>query len=209
MGHGDMESKQFTDLLLCFDQDLADRCRGQGCRKCAGRLHLARFPRKPRGGGLHLSEDYRWRWSFCCAADDCRKRTTPPSLRFLQRRVYLGAVVLLATCMEQGLSDRRVAELNLVLAVPRRTLKRWRFWWQEVFVHTAFWQLARARLMPPIDAQRLPLSLFERFADTEFAAQLGRLLTFISPLSTRAPSTLFEPRQVAPGVPQKLTPHPV
>jgi hypothetical protein len=193
--HTDTESPQFTALLSYFDQDLAKQCRAQGCARCGGRLHRACYPRKPRGGGPQLSEDYLWRWSFCCAKQACRTRTTPVSLRFLGRRVYLGAVVALAACMQQGLSDRRMAALNLVLEVPRRTLKRWRLWWQEVFVHTAFWQVARARLMPPLDEQLLPLSLFERFAGVDFGQQLGRLLNFISPLSTRAPaSTLSEQR---------------
>jgi len=188
------DGRPFTDLLCCFDQDLAAQCRARGCPRCGARLHLACYPRKPRGGGPQLSADYGWRWSFCCAEEACRKRATPPSLRYLGRRVYLGAVVALTTCMQQGLSDRRLAALDLVLAVPRRTLQRWRVWWQEVFVHTAFWQIAQARLLPPVAAQRLPLSLFERFATADCGQQLGRLLDFISPLSTRTASTLFEQR---------------
>jgi hypothetical protein len=145
MVHVNTESSQFTDLLRHFDQDLANQCRAQDCPHCAGRLHLARYPRKPRGG-RQWREQYSWRWSFCCSAAACRKRTTPPSLCFLGRRIYLGAVVALSACMEQGLSDRRLAALDLVLAVPRRTLKRWRVWWQQVFVHTGFWQVARNAL---------------------------------------------------------------
>ena len=185
MCHVHTESRRFTDLLCHFDRDLAEHCRAQGCPDCQGRLHLARYRRKPRGLAPQTNnEDWCRRWSFCCA--QCRARTTPASLRFLGQRVYVGAVVALAACMQQGLSERRVAALNLVLEVPRRTLKRWRLWWQEVFVHTAFWQVARARLMPPVDEQQLPLSLFERFAQTEFAQQLVHLLNFISPLSRRA-----------------------
>jgi hypothetical protein len=183
--HVNTESSQFTDLLCHFDRDLAERCRAQGCPDCEGRLHLARYPRKPRGlAPLTNNEQWCSRWSYCCAK--CRARTTPPSLCFLGQRVYVGAVVTLSACMQQGLSEQRVAALNLVLKVPRRTLQRWRGWWQEVFVHSAFWQLARARLMPPVNEQQLPLSLFERFAGTELAGQLVHLLNFISPLSTRA-----------------------
>jgi len=32
-----------------------------------------------------------WRFSFCCARDGCRTRKTPPSFRFLGRKVYLAA----------------------------------------------------------------------------------------------------------------------
>jgi hypothetical protein len=35
------------------------------------------------------------RFSFCCDRDGCRNRATPPSVRFLGRKVYLGAVVML------------------------------------------------------------------------------------------------------------------
>jgi hypothetical protein len=181
-----IEGNRFADLLCHFDRDLADQCRAQGCPECEGRLHLARYPRKPRGLAAQTHEDWCLRWSFCCAEEDCRVRTTPPSLRFLGPRVYLGAVVVLAACMQQGLSDQRMAALNLVLEVPRRTLKRWRVWWQEVFVHTALWQVARARLMPPVQQQQLPLSLFERFAGAQFGQQLVGLLNFILPLSARA-----------------------
>jgi hypothetical protein len=185
MVHINTESSQFTDLLCHFDRDLAHHCRAQGCPDCGERLHLARYPRKPRGlAPLTHLEGWCLRWSYCCA--QCRARTTPPSLCFLGQRVYVGAVVALTACMQQGLSVQRVAALNLVLEVPRRTLKRWRLWWQEVFVHSAFWRLACARLMPPVAEQQLPLSLLERFAGTELGEQLAHLLNFISPLSTRA-----------------------
>lgn len=185
MIHVNTESSQFTNLLCHFDRDLAERCRAQGCPDCGQRLHLACYPRKPHGlAPLTNLEDWCFRWSYCCAR--CRARTTPASLRFLGRRIYVGAVVALTACMQQGLSERRVAALNLMLEVPRRTLQRWRLWWQQVFVHSAFWRLARARLMPPVNEQGLPLSLFERFFGTELEEQLTHLLNFISPLSTRA-----------------------
>jgi hypothetical protein len=34
-----------------------------------------------------LDKGYGQRFSFCCAVGGCRKRTTPPSLRFLGRKV--------------------------------------------------------------------------------------------------------------------------
>ena len=44
-------------------------------------------------------EEYAERFSFCCAVDGCRKRATPPSLRFLGRKVYLATVVTLISAM--------------------------------------------------------------------------------------------------------------
>ncbi len=81
------------DMLQRIDEDLAGQARAAGCR-CGGRLDSARYRRKPRGGPAGLSASYEQRLSFCCAAEGCRKRTTPPSVRFLGRKVYLGAVVV-------------------------------------------------------------------------------------------------------------------
>src|SRR6266568_3714215 len=80
--------------LLRFDDDLAEQARQSGCG-CGGKLHSARYPRKPRGVPEELQEDYSRRRSFCCAEEGCRKRTTPASFRFLSRRVYVAAVVIL------------------------------------------------------------------------------------------------------------------
>jgi hypothetical protein len=88
----------FWSFLISVDQDLADCARRQGC-SCGGRLHCANYPRVPRGGLDHLPEDYGCRYSFCCDLDGCRKRVTPPSVRFLGREVYLGVVVILISSM--------------------------------------------------------------------------------------------------------------
>ena len=61
----------------------------------------------------------RIRLSFCCDRDGCRKRTTPPSVRFLGRKVYLGAIVILISAMRQGPSPRRVRELSARFGVDR------------------------------------------------------------------------------------------
>ena len=97
------------EVLARIDADLAETTRQAGCRLCGDVLHSARFPRKPRGGPAGLPADYDRRHSFCCAGDDCRKRRTPPSVRFLGRKVYLGAVVVLATALRHGPTRTRAA----------------------------------------------------------------------------------------------------
>ena len=89
-------------------------------------MHSARYRRKPRGGPRGLSTQYDQRLSFCCAAEGCRKRTTPPSVRFLGRKVYLGAVVVLVSALRQGPSPTRVGVLHDLFGVGERTLRRWR-----------------------------------------------------------------------------------
>ena len=100
------------EMLAHIDADLAETARKAGCRVCGDVLHSARFPRKPRGGPAVLPADYDRRHSFCCAADGCRKRRTPPSVRFLGRKVYLGAVVVVAAALHHGVTGARRARLR-------------------------------------------------------------------------------------------------
>jgi len=180
--HGILSDSRFFSTLTKFDEDLAAQARAAGCR-CGGRLDSARYPRKPRGGPPDLEAEYAWRLSFCCAREGCRRRVTPPSVRYLGRRVYLGAVVVLVSAMEHGLSLRRVATLNEHLGVGLRTLRRWRQWWRAAFVATAFWRATAGRFMPPVSASGLPHSLLERFGGTAAEPVLA-LLRFLSPLTT-------------------------
>lgn len=170
-------------LLLKCDQDLAAIARDSGC-PCGGVLHSASYERKPRGWVGEQPEGYERRHSFCCAEDGCRKRTTPPSLRFLGRKVYLAAVVVLVTALRHGVSDRRAAELRRLVGASRRTLARWRMWWREVFTATAFWRAERARWMPQVSVAELPASLLERFVEDDVRVRLYRLLDFIKPITT-------------------------
>lgn len=145
---------QFHELLLAIDRDLAEACRDGGC-DCGGVLHSARYPRKPRGRPKavagQLGREHDLRFSFCCAVDGCRGRETPPSMRFLGRRVYVAVIVVLIAILQNGVTDRRFERLNEVVTVGRRTVARWRRWWREAFTETPFWQIARASFMPPID----------------------------------------------------------
>ena len=172
-------------LLLEADRELAAEARARGCR-CGGRLHSARYRRKPR---RELPEElrgaYGWRESLCCAR--CRRRTTPPSLRFLGRRVYLGALVVLVGAMTGGVTAGKAATMKKLIGVSRRTLQRWRAWWLRIFPQTVFWKEARGRLVPSVDELRLPGSLLDRFAAPNERAGDGlvRCLGFLSPITTR------------------------
>jgi hypothetical protein len=174
---------RFYALQTKYDEDLAEQERAAGCTECGGRLDSARYPRKPRGATSPLPDEYEWRFSFCCAVEGCRRRRTPPSLRYLGRRVYLGAVVVLATAMQQGVTPVRARRLQEVLGVSLRTLARWREWWRSAFAESPFWKAAKARFSPPADTSRFPLGLLERFGSEEQAALLA-LLRFLTPIST-------------------------
>jgi hypothetical protein len=50
---------------------------------------------------------------------------TPLSVRFLGRKAYLGAVVILISAMRQGPTPRQVHELSTLFGVDRATVARW------------------------------------------------------------------------------------
>jgi hypothetical protein len=184
-----LNDASFYRQLLKLDEDLAEQARQRGCG-CGGKLHSARYPRKPRGVPEELDDGYSKRWSFCCAEEGCRKRTTPGSFRFLSRRVYVGAVVILLTVLGHGATRKRVAQLRAIVGVSGRTLERWRRWWQEQFPRSRFWRWASGRLARPVDGRTLPLSLLESFPQAEPEARMFGLLRFILPLTT--PSVVQE-----------------
>ena len=170
-------------LLPKFDDDLAAKARAAGCEFCGGRLDAADYPRKPRGGD-ELGDDYVWRRSFCCAVEGCRRRCTPPSVRFLGRKVYLGAVVVLATALQQGPSKKSVTKLSAILGINRRTLARWRRWWSMRFAVSRFWTSLRGRFVPAVDETALPASVLSRVTASDEPAVVV-FLRLLAPISTR------------------------
>jgi hypothetical protein len=175
-------------FLFSVDQDLAQSARDKAC-PCGGRLHRANYPRKPRGAE-DLPEAYGYRFSFCCERDGCRKRVTPPSVRFLGRKVYLFAVVVLVSAMLQGPSPRRVYQLSQFFGADRRTIARWQMFWREHVPQTPFWKLARSRLRALAESIILPRSLLELFlAGDDPCQSWGLLLRFLSPITTRCGSS--------------------
>jgi hypothetical protein len=108
---------------------------------------------------------------------------TPPSLRFLGRRVYLGAVVVLAAALRQGITPVRAGKLRELFGVDRRTLMRWRRWWLERMPRTDFWKRARGSFDRPVDEGGLPGCLLERFTGAPRDVVVAAL-RFLAPLST-------------------------
>ena len=174
--------QQFLSLLLCCDRDLAEAARQRGCPECGGRLHRADYPRKPRGGPAATDPQQDRRFSFSCCEDGCRRRVTPPSLRFLGRRVYLATVVILTQVLRSGARPARVSELERLIGVSARTLRRWRRWWQTTFAGSRFWRAARSQVRGHLSVWELPQSLLARFGGDARARLLG-LLGFLAPIS--------------------------
>ena len=178
---------RFYEFQLEADRSILAEARQKVCVVCGARLHSGHFHRKPRGGPAGMSEDADLRYSLCCAHPECRKRVTPASLRFLGRKVYLGAVVVLVAAMRHGASPARMRTLREHLGVSRRTVERWRVWWTSAFAEGPFWKMAAAAFLPAVEVARLPASLLERFLGSE-EERLILLLRFLGPITGGAPT---------------------
>lgn len=173
-----LADQELFQLLEKVDADLTVEARVKGCLLCGGILHRSDYERKPRGG-----PQWDVRFSLCCAQEGCRRRHTPPSVRFMGRRVYAGLVVVLVSAMIHGMNPERVHRLREALGIDRRTLTRWRQWWLGIFIESSFWREARARFMPPLCHKTMPLSLCESF-EVERRDRLLDLLKFLAPITT-------------------------
>lgn len=186
MCHRLLGDASFHRQLLLIDADLAALARSTRCSVCNGVLHAANYPRKPRGLPEELGVEHDRRHSFCCGSRDCRKRLTPPSVRFLDSRVYTSVVVVLVAAMVHGVNARRARALGAELGVDARTLERWRRWWQEAVPRTDFWLELRGRLDRPVDPAGLPCALLERMGGESEEERVLGLLHLIAPLSHSA-----------------------
>ena len=182
MYHDLPRDASFWQFLFSVDKDLARTTKSQGCA-CGGRLHGAKYPRKPRGAG-NLPEDYNTRLSFCCDRDGCRKRTTPPSVRLPRPEGLPGGHRHSGGRHAQGPSPRRVRALTELFGTDRRTIARWQVFWREHFPQTPFWKAARGRFVRLVLAD-LPRALLEAFAQQAADAreQWKPLLEFLSPIT--------------------------
>jgi hypothetical protein len=183
----------FHAVLLELDRRAAAQVRSAGCPHCRGPLYAAHYPRKARGVSEEAVEagQYEVRLSLCCGREGCRKRATPPSVRFDGRRVYAALAVLLLS-----LSSRERSELDgsaeLVQPEPAPswpTRARWLSWWRADVLQTAWFAVLRGRLVRPVDVERLPSSLLMMFGGS-IRDQCRSLLCALSPLTTRSVSLL-------------------
>lgn len=162
MLEGFVADAKICGRLLKIDEEIAAGVKAKGCVRCGGRLDRADYERKPREGVfVTRMEGFSRRISLCCSRDGCRARNTPPSVRFLGRRVYLAVTVVAAVIVTNLLA--RAAIIRRASGVPTRTVRRWATWFRADLVATAMFAVAGARFSPSLDCERLPMSLFERF----------------------------------------------
>lgn len=183
MSHNFLSNANFHLFLNSIDQELALKTQEKGCPECGHKLHQANYPRSPIGISPQFRDQYDERLSFCCEV--CRKRITPPSVRFFGRRWYPAPLFIFISALM-----RRVSESTLVLvkrqfgiSVSESTWKRWRRWWRESFVETLFWKQAKSIIPRALESKRpFPHALLDAFSGS-LEKKMGFLLKFLSPLS--------------------------
>ena len=178
-----LRSVTFFVLLQRLDLDLASQARAENCARCDGPLHAARYPRKLRGVPDEVASRFTRRESFCCGVEGCRTRLTPPSVVFFGRRFYAAAMVVLVSALADGASERRLARLHGLYGIDRRTLLRWREWWEESFPASDFLVDTAGRLAGSPRRSRQPGAILDRFPGGG-GDRLVSALLLLCPLST-------------------------
>lgn len=184
MWHNIVLGQEFFAASVGFDAEIAELVRAAGCPRCGGPLHAGHYARKPRGGRFaEAGEAFTRRFSWCCGREGCRRRTMPPSVRFLGRKVYLEGTIVIA-CVLVPLLEQSATAVRQATGIAARTLGRWHAWWQSVFVASALFTELRARV-PEVDVTALPGALVASFEGTTPLTRLEQTMRFLAPLTTR------------------------
>lgn len=159
-------------------------CAEKGCVYCGGKLHQANYPRSPMGILLEFRDKYSQRISFCCV--NCRRRTTPPSVRFFGRRWYPAPMHIFISIMICGINKRRIAliEKYFGIIVRESTWRRWRKWWRDEFVITKFWRQTKGQMSPTDEIIQgpFPRVIFNLYTGN-IEQKILLFLPFLSPLT--------------------------
>jgi hypothetical protein len=117
-------SAYYGAFLTSIDVLIAAAIQSTGCPHCKGPLHAAHYQRRPRGHGEPLAESATQRPSWCCGREGCRRRLTPPSIRYWGQTIYASSIVLALQCTEPGSAAE--AHLRQEVGCSRQSVSRWR-----------------------------------------------------------------------------------
>lgn len=181
MSHKFLFKSSFHSFLITLDRELSETVRQKGCR-CGGTLHRSNYPRSPFGLLPEYRGSYEERFSFCC--NDCRRRTTPPSVRYFGRRWYPAPLLILISALMLSINEYRLSQIkrHFGITVSESTWKRWRRWWREVFVDTAFWKRFGGLVPEPKKPVTMARRILSAFKGTLEDRMLS-LLKFMSPIT--------------------------
>lgn len=195
MWHGIWPDVKFFLTLVEADKAIVEQVQAKGC-PCGGRLHRADYMRKPRGLMIDVDPAHCRRFSLCCSREGCRARTCPPSVRFMNRKVYAAILIVLscvAHCQERITMEPSRAATNIgqIFDVSRRVLVRWSTYFTTILPALLGFRAEGGRFLPPLDESLLPLTLLERFSGG-LHDQLMQTLWFIAHVTSR-PSRASKP----------------
>lgn len=180
MSHALTAHFNFHAHLRLLDEASAVEVQRGRCPACEGRLDVANYPRKVRGLDVEseAAGGYARRFSLCCAREGCRKRATPPSVRFLGRRVFASVIFLLVALGQAGVHAGASSPSTTKPSWPTR--KRWSWWWTRGLVLEPWFPLLAARLASPLDREHVAEDLMSRF-EGDLAERVLRVLALLAP----------------------------
>jgi hypothetical protein len=179
MLHNLLLNVSFHQQLLRIDQEFMREVRSQGCQFCSGPLYQANYPRVGFGVPKIMRHFYEMRFGLCCG--QCRRRTTPQSVRFLGPRRFVAFVMVLISAQRTRPGERRIEHLGTLFGIrfSLSTWQRWRTWWKEHFPASCVWREARGLFVHHDDIIAFPRDLLNQLTGD----RLLNFLLLISPLN--------------------------
>jgi hypothetical protein len=178
-----LQISKLFQILYTFDQQLAKDVKDKRCPFCGGILDWGNYQRKPRGELCKIADDYLICFSLCCRTENCRRRTKPPSCRFLGRKVYWGCAILVVMALIQNRpKGQSIAQLQRLFNISHHTIMRWIRYFREQFPFEDQWKRLRGKLISTIKDSQLPSNLLQYFIDTCQSKENGmiRCLKFLA-----------------------------
>jgi hypothetical protein len=177
-----LQNERFFYELYIIDTRIAEYYRRMPCPHCNGPLYFSNYFRIPRGETVvGLPKEYFIRYSLCCGNEGCRRRVIPPSCRFLDRKVYWHAAILIIMSEFQN-TKVCVFKLAKKFNISRNTIARWIKFYQNIFPSSRKWQKIRGMVAAFITNDELPSNLVNHFLNLKSSAQdaLISCLKFLS-----------------------------
>jgi len=98
----------------------------------------------------------------------------PPSVRFMDRRVYWRGILLVVVSLLQSTPPQKsLAQLQQLFEVDRKTVLCWRLYFKEVLPAEALWQRLRGRLSSCVRSNHLPFDILNFFLNHHHDVQAG------------------------------------
>lgn len=202
MYHTALLAVSFWEALFFLDVKISDEfMKTACCERCGCRFFSASdYVRKPRGfpeeiNASIIDKCFGSRFSFRCGG--CRKRITPPSVRFLGRKIYIAPAIIWASrLIEQGNVASGIATAldqirnELQDFLPAKTARRWMNWWRGAVWSSPFWRAWQGQLYGHIMQEKFLSGVWEHFlrsaghVQTEAVESLMHAVqTFFSPIT--------------------------